>query len=254
MPNPYLNIRPVDPEILTWKSPSDFFRMLIVGASQSGKTKMLLDLWESVLSDQYHEIYVFTIEDNKEFYRVNFGTKHVYTNEQTCILDIESIIAAQRKPSNILRYDQDKKPVYKKRILIVFDDIISESLVKTPTISQLFGAGRHSYISTVFIIQHPKSVVSTFMKGQITHLLMFKTVTPSAREWCVEMLAYAGRSKVENKDIMREAKRLYDDVVLDIKYGYIGLLPEKGIAFLWGEPEEVKKIYGSRVNPYGDSN
>ena len=136
--------------------PDHPYRILIIGASGSGKTKALLNLINNqpdidkiylYAKDPYEDKYQFLI--NK---RESTGLKHF--NDPKAFIEYSNDMQDVYK--NINDYNPDKE----NKILIVFDDMIADMINNkklNPVVTELFFRGRKLNISLV-IIKVPKDV------------------------------------------------------------------------------------------------
>ena len=125
---------------------------MIIGGSGSGKTNALLNLINHepdidkiylYAKDPYEAKYQFLIKK-----REDAGTKHFN--------DSKAFIEYLNKMFDIHKNIKDYNPNKKRKILIVFDDMIADMLSNkklNPIVTELFIRGRKLNISLVFITQ-----------------------------------------------------------------------------------------------------
>ena len=133
--------------------PDHPYRILIVGGSASGKTHALLDLMNNepdidksylYAKDPYEAKYQLLI--NK---RESTGLK--YFN------DSKAFIEYSNDKDDIYKNIEEYNPNKKRKILIVFGDMITDMLSNkklNPIVTELFVRGRKLNISFVFITQY----------------------------------------------------------------------------------------------------
>ena len=122
-----------------------------------------------------------------------------------------------KDPKDFLKYSNDMQDVYKniedynprkkRKILIVFDDMIAVMINNkklNPTVTELFIRGRKLNISIVFITQSyfkvPKDV-----RLNSTHFFIMKT--PNKREF--QQIALNHSSDIDFKDFMKIYKKMH---------------------------------------------
>ena len=132
--------------------PDHPYRILIVGASVSGKTNALLNLMNN--QPDVGKIYLYAKDP--------YGAKYQYLNNKLEKLGLDHF----KDPKVFMEYSNDTEDVYKnienynpgkkRKILIVFDDIIAYMINNkklNPAVAELFIRGRKLNISIVFITQ-----------------------------------------------------------------------------------------------------
>ena len=128
------------------------YRILIIGGSESGKTKVLINLIEN--QPDMDKIYLYTNDPYEAKYQ------HLITKREGVSINHFN------DPKAIIEYSNDMHDVYKNinyynpnkenKILIVFDDMIVDMIHSkklNSTVTELFIRGRKLNISLDFIIQ-----------------------------------------------------------------------------------------------------
>jgi len=126
--------------------PENFF-IIMYGLRRSGKTTMLrYMLWEmQALLDEY-EIYLFsgTAEVSPEDYEY-IPKKAKFPNVKEMEMDLQRLISKQKRR---------KKDKDETKILLIFDDVVSESVVRhSDSLNFLAVGGRHINICVVILSQ-----------------------------------------------------------------------------------------------------
>ena len=161
-----------------WPYISDHpYRILIIGGSGSGKTNALLNLINN--QPDIDKIYLYAKDpyEKKYQYLINkrgkVGLNHF--NDPKAFMEYSNMQDAYK---NI----EDYNPIKKRKILIVFDDMIADMINNNklnPIVTELFIRGRKLNISIVFITQSyfkvPKDVTLNS-----THFFIMKI--PNKRE------------------------------------------------------------------------
>ena len=140
--------------------PDHPYRILIIGGSGSGKTKTLLNLIkEQDYNDVIDKIYLYAKDLSEPKYeylikkREDVGIKHV--NNSNAFIECSSTM------DDIYENIHDCNPSRKRKILIVFDDMIADIMTNKKfqaIIKELFIRCRKLNISLVFITQSYFSV------------------------------------------------------------------------------------------------
>ena len=152
--------------------PDHPYRILIIGGSGSGKTKTLLNL----INEQrdIEKIYLYAKDLSKPKYeyltknRENAGTKHVN--------DSKLYIECSNTMDDVYKSIDDYNPNTRRKILIVFDDMIADILTNKrfqAIIKELFIRCRKINISLVFITQSYFSVPKN-VRLNSTHYFIMK--------------------------------------------------------------------------------
>ena len=152
--------------------PDHPYRILIIGGSGSGKTNTLLNLINE--QKDIDKIYLYAKDLNESKYeyliknRENAGIKHLN--------DSKAFIECSNTMNDVYENIDNYNPKRKRKILIVFDDMIADIMINKKfqsIIKELFIRCRKQNISLVFITQSyfsvPKDVTSNS-----THYLIIK--------------------------------------------------------------------------------
>ena len=127
-------------------------RILIIGGSRSGKTNTLLNLIKE--QDVIDKIYLYAKDLNKPKYEFlikkseNVGIKHC--NNPNAFIEYSNTM------DDVYKNIDDYNPSRKRKILIVFDDMIADIMTNKrfqAIIKELFIKCRKLNISLVFITQ-----------------------------------------------------------------------------------------------------
>ena len=190
--------------------PDNPYRKFIIGGSGSGKTISLFNLINHqpdidkiylYAKDPYEAKYQFLIKK-----REDVGTKHFN--------DLKAFIEDSNNMVDIYKNIEDYNPDKKRKILIVFYDMIADMLSNKKLnliITELFIRGRKLNISLVFITQSYFAVPKDIRLNS-THFLIVKI--PNKRE-----LASHNSSDIDFKDFMNLYKKCtskpYSFLVID---------------------------------------
>ena len=165
---------------LKWQYiPDHPYRILIVGGSGSGKTNALLNLINN--QPDIDEIYLYAKDPYEPKYqylinkREKVGLDHF--KDHNAFMEYSN-----NDMQDVYKNIEDYNPNKKRKVLIVFDDMIADIINKkrlNPIVTELFIRGRKLGISIVFITQSyfkvPKDV-----RLNSTHFFILKI--PNKRE------------------------------------------------------------------------
>ena len=130
--------------------PDHPYRILIIGGSGSGKTNALLNLINNQLDND--KIYIYG--------------NYPYETKYQCLINIHEIaglkhhdypkafMAYSNNMQDIYKYIEENNPGKKRKVLIVFDDMIADIIYNkklNPVVTELFIRGRKLNISIAFI-------------------------------------------------------------------------------------------------------
>ena len=132
--------------------PDHPYRILIVGGSRSGKTNALLNLINN--QPDIDKIYLYAKDpyETKYQYLINKREK-VGLNHFN---DPKTFMEYSNDMQDVYKNIEDYNPIKKRKILIVFDDMIADMINNNklnPIVTELFIRGRKLNISIVFITQ-----------------------------------------------------------------------------------------------------
>lgn len=201
----------------------DYFRLLVYGASNSGKTFFLLKkfLPRMLKSKAYDNFYVFAHEYSKHQYKQVLGDKMIFINISENKINVIKIInAIQDKivvsnPNNNLW--KNGTSMYPERNLILFDDYSDPKVTKDPTFSNLFTKFRHFQTSIIFVAQHLDKLTTPIMQSNATHFVFFKLLGRSlgqGQKIIEDRILIGGSEEVKVYDEKTYTKNLFKDWVL----------------------------------------
>ena len=181
--------------------PDHPYRILIVGGSGSGKTNALLNLIKYqpdidkiylYVKDPYEKKYQYLISKREKVGLNHFKNPKAFMEYSNDMQDVYKNI-------------EDYNPIKKRKILIVFDDMIADIINNNklnPVVSELFIRGRKLNISIVFITQSyfkvPKDV-------RLNSKYFFIRKIPNKRE--LQQIALNHSSDIDFKDFMNIYKK-----------------------------------------------
>ena len=181
--------------------PDHPYRILIVGGSGSGKTNALLNLIKNqpdidkiylYVKDPYEKKYQYLISKREKVGLNHFKNPKAFMEYSNDMQDVYKNI-------------EDYNPIKKRKILIVFDDMIADMINNNklnPVVSEVFNRGRKLNISIVFIVQSyfkvPKDV-------RLNSKHFFIRKIPNKRE--LQQIALNHSSDIDFKDFMNIYKK-----------------------------------------------
>ena len=177
--------------------PDHPYRILIIGGSGSGKTNTLLNLINE--QKDIDKIYLYAKDLNESKYelliknRENSGIKHVN--------DSNAFIECSNTMEEVYENTGNYNPNRKRKILIVFDDMIADIMTNKKfqsLIKELFIRCRKINISLVFITQSYFSVPKD-VRLNSTHYLIMKI--NNRRE--LQNIAINHSADIDYKDFMK---------------------------------------------------
>ena len=193
--------------------PDHLYSILIIGGSGSGKTNTLLNLIKE--QDDIDKIYLYAkdLSETKYEYliknRENAGIKHLN--------DSKAFIECSNTMNDVYENIDNYNPNRKRKILIVFDDMIADIMTNKKfqsIIKELFIRCRKLNISLVFITQSYFSVPKD-VRLNSTHYLIMKL--NNTKE--LQNIATNHSADIDYKDfvkIYRECtRRLYSFLTID---------------------------------------
>ena len=178
--------------------PDHLYRILIICGSGSGKTNVLLNLIKHQRPD-IDKTYLQVRDPLESKYQLlNNGRGKGRTEN---LKNPKAFIDYSQTIDDIYENLEDYNPTKKRRVLIVFDDMIAdmESNKKlSPTVSELFLRGRKLNILLVFISQFYFKVPKT-IRLNATHYFIMKI--PNRRER--QQIASIHSSDIDFQDFMK---------------------------------------------------
>ena len=181
--------------------PDHPYRILIIGGSGSGKTNALLNLIKE--QDDIDKIYLYAKDLSEPKYEFlikkceDAGTKHFN--------DSNAFIECSDTMDDVYENIDDYNPNRKRKILILFDDMIADIMTNKKfqsMIKELFIRYRKLNISLVFITQSYFSVPKD-VRLNSTHYLIMKI--NNKRE--LQNIAINHSADIDYKDLQRMYKK-----------------------------------------------
>ena len=181
--------------------PDHPYRILIVGGSGSGKTNALLNLISNQLDIE--KIYLYAIDPYKAKYQYLINKREKVGLDH--FKDPKAFMEYSNDMQDFYKSIEDYNPEKKRKILIVFDNIVADMINNkkiNPVVTGLFIRGRNFNIYIVFITQSyfkvPKDVTLNS-----THFFIMKI--PNKRE--LEKIALNHSSDIDFKDFIKIYKK-----------------------------------------------
>lgn len=184
-----MNLIPFD----TKKLRKGFFRMLIIGTSSSGKTVYFKRLFPNI-SDQFGAVCVFCPDGNnlqykimeKKYPKVAFSFCTATTVEGRKA-GIDTVFRIRMETVHDVISGHQK---WKKKVLVIFDDINDPAFINSQQMDRMFTSSRHQQISVAFLIQRVYKLVSPTMRNNSTHIVLFFSGNDfSTTKWVEEQVA-----------------------------------------------------------------
>ena len=182
--------------------PDHPYKILIIGGSGSGKTNALLNLINN--QPDIDKIYLYAKDPyEKKIYqylinkREKAGLNHFN--------DPKAFMEYSNDMQDVYKNIEDYNPMKKRKILIVFDDMIAHMINNNklnPIVTELFIRGRKLNISIVFITQSYFKVPKDVGLNS-THFCIMKI--PNKRE--LQQIALNHSSNIDFKDFMKIYKK-----------------------------------------------
>ena len=193
--------------------PDHPYRILIIGGSGSGKTNTLLNLVNE--QKDIDKIYLYAKDLSEPKYehliknRENAGIKHV--NDGNAFVEYSNTM------DDVYKNIDDYNPTRRKKILIVFDDMIAEIMTNKKfqaIIKELFIRCRKINISLVFITQ-PYFSVPKYVRLNSTHYFIMKINSKEE----LQNIAINHSADIDYKDFMKvyreSTKEPYNFLTID---------------------------------------
>ena len=182
--------------------PDHPYKMLIIGGSGSGKTNALLNLIKQQLD--IDKTYLYAKDLNEPNYELliksleDAGTKHL--NDSNAFIECSELNVLNTM-DDVYENIDEHSPSRKRKILIVFDDIIADIVTNKifqATSKELFIRCRKLNISLVFITQSYFSIPKDIRLNS-THYLIMKIY--NKRE--LQNIAINHSADIDYKDFMK---------------------------------------------------
>ena len=169
----YISKENIEEHNLKWPEiPNHPYRILIIGDSGSGKTNALLNLTDH--KPDIDKIYLYAKDPYKAKYQLL--TKKRESTGLKYLNDLKAFIEYSNDMDDIYKNIKEYNPNRKRKILIVFDDMISDMLSNkklNSIVTELFIRGRKLNISLIFITTSYFAVLKN-NKLNSTHYFVMK--------------------------------------------------------------------------------
>ena len=201
-----------------------YFRLIILGKSQSGKSYFLKNRVIKNLREDYDNLVLFTDEMNRNSYKIEY---------QPCTIIAKKHDEVLRKMTDKIKqsyvYNENNEKLYAKNgdllrpnnSLFVFDDIFSKKLIKSEIFIELLCILRHLQISVIFITQHCEIILNRLIKSQSDAFVLMKTSDQYSRNRFIDIIQTALINEYDDKKRKEKAMKIYNEFVLGKKYGKV---------------------------------
>ena len=146
--------------------PDHPYRILIVGGSRSGKTNALLNLINN--QPDIDKIYLYAKDPYEAKYQYLINKREKVG--LVLFKDSKAFMEYSNDMEDIYKNIEDYNPGKKRKILIVFDDVVADMINNkklNPIVTELFIRGRKPNISIVFI-----TCIYYYLLLYIVHLIL----------------------------------------------------------------------------------
>jgi hypothetical protein len=168
------------------------FRMMIFGKSNSGKSTFVIDLLNH--NHQNYE-YVFfmgascTYDEYDEYSKNWSFTSHpVKIKSKISAVNALNYIFEKRQKTQIDKINGNRIFKNNKKWLIIWDNVMDESITKTHEFGDCWFSGRHSKIDTIFISQYAFTYIKPSHKEQVTHNVLFNNGSSKSISFYIECI------------------------------------------------------------------
>lgn len=211
-----------------------YFRMLVMGKSNSGKTYFLLNELLPILVKKYTMFYVFTVEYNIGVFKKVLTKLGVDPVRQKLIkVPDTSMIpyAVQAIETAIIEdktgEDEDGHTTFRDHSLLIFDDLLDDNVMQSTVFRNLFTRSRHMQMSVIMISQISTRAVTPAMKANTTYNVIFKMPGTQSR-YAIELIsdsiekALLMKNKTGNDHAIRQmASKLYLENCENVEFGHL---------------------------------
>ena len=181
--------------------PDHPYRILIIGGSGSEKTNALLNLINN--QPDINKIYLYAKDPYKAKYQYLINKREKVGLDH--FNDPKAFMEYSNDMHHVYKNIEDYNPGKKRKILIVFDDMIADMINNkklNPIVTELFIRGRKLNISIVVITQSYFKVPKD-LRLNSTHFFIMKI--PNKRE--LQHIALNHSSDIDFKDFMKLFKK-----------------------------------------------
>lgn len=216
------------------------FSLIIAGNRNTGKTTTFMDIYAKAnFSKRFDMICIFSSSLQNGYYSKYIDTKLKFEQYDSDIID--ALLEAQKIRKG--------KTGFFLNILIIFDDIVSNSAFFSEKISYLFCAGRHHAISTAYLCQSP-TMVHSLWRQNTTHFICLKSKGKGKQHIIDNFLldlidpdkdSNGNRPEVFLNNIMKKIFETQYNAII-VEYDKEGLYLNECMSFYKADPEIIKKI------------
>lgn len=204
-----------------------FFRMIVFGSSQSGKTYFVLNILLPSIINSYDTIYVFTTKGNKKSYENKFDELNLKKNDQNYEIITKNYIEElenlrDQQEDNVIGTNDIGENIYGSNVLIIWDDILDGKVTKQKPFRDMFTNMRHLQFSTIFLTQIVNKVITTDMKANTSYFVIFKIGHYDQRREALKLIKGSiGLPTDSDKMAQAKALKCYHENIQNPEYGYL---------------------------------
>ena len=192
---------------------SKIVRMILAGPSNCGKSTLVINLisrfWKKLDGSPYFDyVFVFSKTIGKDesyndiIKRGFIKREHIY---DTIDEDVLTKIWEFRKEEveNAKSYDKIKT------VLLLFDDILTDSSINSKIVSEIFFSGRHMLLNTIWSVQKWNGGLPYRNRESASHVVLYRPRGMKSCEVIAEELSENGKKKEFIKMYMHAVKDPY---------------------------------------------
>ena len=191
---------------------SKVVRMILAGYSNCGKSTLVINLisrfWKKLDGTPYFD-YVFCFsktmgkdESYNDIIKRGFiKREHIYDNIDEDVLQ-QIVDCRKAEVENAKSYE--KIPT----VLLLFDDILTDTNINSKIVSEIFFSGRHILLNTIFSIQKWNAIPYR-NRESASHIILYKPRGTKSCEIIAEELSENGKKKDFIKMYMHATKEPY---------------------------------------------
>lgn len=204
----------------------DYFRMLLFGAGQSGKTWYIVNVLLPLLFKKYQKVFVITPSYNQSVYKKVIPKQFLTCIDPTKFDDKNDLEVCFKKIQFCIEQtkvgkDETGHDVYKWNSIVILDDVLSPKFSRSETMIQLFARFRHYQVSTIMTSNAWRVLVSPLMLNNTTYIVMFN-MKGDARNCAInQLMDYFNYTN--ERDGKKKAEKIFQDYIENKRYGSLFL-------------------------------
>lgn len=210
----------------------NYFRMVLFGSSNTGKSYFLKNYLLKLILDQYDCVVLFitdsiVYEYIDTFRKLGFPDNCIRICTRNHLQCLQYMIAKQAMNRDIEKSKKMKKNIFRSNLLFIWDDVLDPKITGEKIFVDQFTNYRHYQISIIFVAQITTKIITPQIRNNISFFGFFKLPDQYQKRILIDNIgaclnnANDAEKPFYNNEYCHDAESLYKDIIGSKDYGHI---------------------------------